>query len=209
MSRFSRATILILLVVAVVMVVAVKSQKKEMPAPSKSPPVVSSTKDVSKVKGAEGVESSATTPLPSAVEKKSTAKPEQSGVNKTAGSVRAPSAAPSEKEATQVQKNKTTTISPKPATQTRLPKLLDLGAEECIPCKMMMPILDQLKEEYKGKLEVEFVNLREHPQRGEELGIRFIPTQIILDRNGKEVFRHTGFWPKEEIVDKLKELGIL
>jgi thioredoxin 1 len=90
-----------------------------------------------------------------------------------------------------------------------LPRMLDLGSSTCIPCKMMVPVMDALKQEYAGKLTVEFINVFEDRAAGEKYQIQSIPTQILFDSSGKEVFRHIGFWPKEEIVAKCKELGLL
>lgn len=98
-----------------------------------------------------------------------------------------------------------------PAPQLKkklLPKLLDLGAGKCIPCKMMAPILEQLKTEYTGKLEVEFINVWKTPDAGKSYGIELIPTQIFYDTTGKELFRHIGFLSKDDILAKWKELGV-
>ena len=92
--------------------------------------------------------------------------------------------------------------------QKPLPRLLDLGAGKCVPCKMMAPILDELKETYAGKLEVVFIDVRENQQAGQQYGIRIIPTQIFFDAEGKELFRHEGFFAKEDILAKWKELGV-
>jgi thioredoxin 1 len=89
-----------------------------------------------------------------------------------------------------------------------LPKLLDLGAGKCIPCKMMAPILEELKNEYQGKLDVVFVDVWENPDEAKKYGIRMIPTQIFYDAAGKELFRHEGFFSKEDILAKWKEFGV-
>ena len=89
-----------------------------------------------------------------------------------------------------------------------LPRLIDLGAGKCIPCKKMAPILDELKEEYAGVLEVVFVDVWENPDDAKEYNIEVIPTQIFYDVTGRELFRHEGFFSKEEILGKWKELGI-
>ena len=89
-----------------------------------------------------------------------------------------------------------------------LPALIDLGAGKCIPCKMMAPILEELKAEYEGVLKVEFIDVWENPEAGKEYGIRLIPTQIFYDSSGKELFRHEGFFSKEDILAKWKELGV-
>ena len=92
--------------------------------------------------------------------------------------------------------------------QKPLPRLLDLGAGKCIPCKMMAPIIDELKPAYAGKLEVVFIDVWENQQAGQQYGIRVIPTQIFYDAEGKELFRHEGFFAKEDILTKWKELGV-
>ncbi len=89
-----------------------------------------------------------------------------------------------------------------------LPKLLDLGAGKCIPCKMMAPILEELKKEYAGKLEVEFIDVWKNPDAGKQYEIEVIPTQIFYDATGKELFRHIGFFAKDDILAKWKELGV-
>jgi thioredoxin 1 len=94
-----------------------------------------------------------------------------------------------------------------PAKQP-LPKLLDLGANKCIPCKAMAPILEELKKEYAGKLEVEFIDVWKNPDAGKPYKIQMIPTQIFFDASGKELFRHTGFYGQADILAKWKELGV-
>jgi thioredoxin 1 len=89
-----------------------------------------------------------------------------------------------------------------------VPRLVDLGASTCIPCKMMVPVLEELKAEYAGRLRVEFVDVRENPRAAADYGIQVIPTQIFYDASGKELFRHEGFISKEDILAKWKELGI-
>jgi thioredoxin 1 len=98
-----------------------------------------------------------------------------------------------------------------PATPTapqKLPKLLDLGATKCIPCKKMAPVLEELKKEYAGRMEVEFIDVWQNPDAGNQYGIRLIPTQIFFDTGGKELFRHEGFFGREDILGKWKELGV-
>ena len=89
-----------------------------------------------------------------------------------------------------------------------LPRLVDLGAGKCIPCKKMAPILEELKKEYAGRMEVEFIDVWKDPDAGKAYGIEMIPTQIFYDANGTELFRHTGFFGKEDILGKWKELGV-
>ncbi len=94
------------------------------------------------------------------------------------------------------------------AEVTRLPRLVDLGADKCIPCKMMAPVLADLKTNYVGRLEVEFIDVWKNPDAGKPYKIKLIPTQIFFDARGKERFRHQGFFSKEDILAKWKELGV-
>jgi thioredoxin 1 len=88
------------------------------------------------------------------------------------------------------------------------PVLIDLGAGTCIPCKMMAPILADLKAEYAGAMDVHFLDVHENPDLITLYGIRVIPTQIFYDALGKEMFRHEGFLSKGDILTKWKELGV-
>lgn len=93
-------------------------------------------------------------------------------------------------------------------SSAKLPRLLDLGAGKCIPCKMMTPILEEVKKEYEGKLQVDFIDVWQNPDEKKKYNIRLIPTQIFYDASGKELFRHEGFYSKEDILAKWKELGV-
>ncbi len=80
-----------------------------------------------------------------------------------------------------------------------LPRLVDLGADKCKACKELAPILHALREEYKGRLVVEFHDVWKDPAPARKFGVRLIPTQILLDRAGREVWRHEGFISKEDL----------
>jgi thioredoxin 1 len=88
-----------------------------------------------------------------------------------------------------------------------IPTLVDLGSKNCIPCKKMEPILEELRTEYKGELNVIFYDVNEFPEKAQEYQIRVIPTQIFLDAEGKELFRHEGFLTKNKILDIWKKEG--
>jgi len=104
------------------------------------------------------------------------------------------------------QKNKSVAIPEQP-TAANLPRLIELGRDKCIPCKLMAPILAELKEEYSGKLIVESIDVGKDPAIARKYQIRIIPTQIFLDPDGKELFRHENFMSKEDILAKWKQLG--
>jgi thioredoxin 1 len=96
----------------------------------------------------------------------------------------------------------------RPGAALGIPRLVDLGAGQCIPCKLMAPILAELKQEYAGRLQVDFIDVWEHESAGEIFRIETIPTQILYDASGKELFRHEGFFGKEDILAKWKEVGV-
>ena len=88
--------------------------------------------------------------------------------------------------------------------------LIELGSTKCIPCKKMQPILEEIKKEYKGQVKVLFHDVWTDKGRpfARTFNIRLIPTQVFLDKDGNEYFRHEGFFPKKELVKILKMKGI-
>ena len=97
---------------------------------------------------------------------------------------------------------------PEQLTGKGLPAMIDLGSDQCIPCKMMAPILEELKTEYAETLTVHFLDVRKLPALSKLYGIKLIPTQIFYDTTGKELFRHEGFYAKDDIIAKWKEFGV-
>ncbi|MBI5633844.1 MAG: thioredoxin family protein [Nitrospirae bacterium] len=86
--------------------------------------------------------------------------------------------------------------------------MLELGSVGCIPCEQMKPVMEKLRTNYKGKIEVIFVDIRKDGENGRRFGVTMIPTQVFLDKAGKELHRHVGFYGYEEIVPVLKKAGI-
>jgi len=87
---------------------------------------------------------------------------------------------------------------------------VELGSVRCIPCKKMQPIMEQIEKEYKGQVKVVFHDVWTDLGKPfiKKYKIRLIPTQVFLDKEGKEYFRHEGFFPKEELVKVLKQKGV-
>jgi thioredoxin 1 len=86
--------------------------------------------------------------------------------------------------------------------------MIDLGATACIPCKLMAPILVKLEKEYAGRAAVVFFDVWKDQAPARRFGIRVIPTQIFFDKDGKEVYRHEGMLSEDEIVRRLKDMGV-
>lgn len=89
-----------------------------------------------------------------------------------------------------------------------VPKLLDLGATSCIPCRMMASVLDDLSKEYAGKLDVKFIDVWQNQAAAQKYGIQSIPTQIFYDANGNEIYRHVGYFPKEDVIQAFQSHGV-
>ena len=98
--------------------------------------------------------------------------------------------------------------APDAPPEKKLPKLLDLGANKCIPCKKMAPILESLSNEYRGKANVLFIDVWAYKAAAEKFRVQMIPTQIFFDTGGKEMMRHTGFMDKTAILKEMKTLGL-
>ena len=86
--------------------------------------------------------------------------------------------------------------------------MLELGSFGCIPCEQMKPVMENLRTNFKGKLEVFFVDVRKDKDTARRFGVYAIPTQVFLDKNGKEFHRHMGFYAYEEIEPVLKKAGL-
>ncbi|MBU0464007.1 MAG: thioredoxin family protein [Proteobacteria bacterium] len=86
--------------------------------------------------------------------------------------------------------------------------LIDLGATECIPCKMMAPILAKLGKAYEGKADIVFIDVWENRDQAPRFKIRAIPTQIFFNKQGEEVYRHVGFLDEKSIVEQLTKMGV-
>jgi thioredoxin 1 len=95
-----------------------------------------------------------------------------------------------------------------PQSDRALPKLVDLGADRCVPCKMMAPILEELRTEYADRFEVRFIDVWKNEGVGDQYGIRVIPTQIFYAADGTELTRHEGFLSREDILKTWREHGV-
>lgn len=86
---------------------------------------------------------------------------------------------------------------------------VELGSVRCIPCKKMQPIMKEIEQEYASSVKVLFYDVWTEAGKphAKEYGIRVIPTQVFLDKDGKEYFRHEGYFPKEDLVKVLKQKG--
>lgn len=102
-------------------------------------------------------------------------------------------------------------VQDNPVDKARLsgkPSLVNFGSRGCGSCDMMTPILEDLKNKYERELNVLFISVQEEQILASRYGIQSIPVQIFFNKEGKEVFRHTGFIPQNEIEKKFLEMGV-
>jgi thioredoxin 1 len=87
---------------------------------------------------------------------------------------------------------------------------VEIGSVNCIPCKAMQPIMKAVEEEYKGQIKIVFHDVwtPKGKMDAAKYNIRVIPTQVFLDKNGKEYYRHEGYFPKEGVVQVIKMRGV-
>jgi thioredoxin 1 len=94
------------------------------------------------------------------------------------------------------------------AAAAKAPRLLEIGSSRCMSCIEMAKVLDALRASQGSKLNVDFVDVYEQPEAADRYKITLIPTQILYDGGGKEVFRHTGYFSHDDILAKFRELGV-
>ncbi|MFQ3549989.1 MAG: thioredoxin family protein [Armatimonadota bacterium] len=85
-----------------------------------------------------------------------------------------------------------------------LPVLLEFYADYCPPCQQMKPIISELQREYNGKIDIKTIDVQTEQELASHYKIEYLPTQVYLDKNGKEVFRHVGFASKEDIISHFR-----
>ena len=96
----------------------------------------------------------------------------------------------------------------KQALTSGKPVLVDFGANSCLPCRQLRPILREIDKEYTGKARALVIDVYKYQSLAREYKVQLIPTLVFFDSKGKEVFRHVGILEKEKIVAKLKEIGM-
>jgi len=98
----------------------------------------------------------------------------------------------------------------RPAAKPKI-TFIELGSVSCIPCKKMQPVMKAIETKYGETVKVVFYDVwtPEHKPFGKQYGVRLSPTQVFLDENGKEFFRHEGFYPEGEIHKLFKQRGVM
>lgn len=92
------------------------------------------------------------------------------------------------------------------ALQGGKPILVEFGADNCAPCKELRPILQKIKTEYAGKMEVILIDVRYEKEVADKYQIMVVPTLIFFDRTGKEVGRVHGFLSEDKIKERIGQV---
>ncbi|MFC1500653.1 thioredoxin family protein [Candidatus Zixiibacteriota bacterium] len=87
--------------------------------------------------------------------------------------------------------------------------MIEFGGRSCTPCKQMQPILIELINEYGSSIDIVNVYLDEDFAPADSFDVYLLPTQVIFSREGVELSRHLGKWPKPEIEEEYRRLGII
>jgi len=87
---------------------------------------------------------------------------------------------------------------------SEIPVVVDFWAEWCAPCKMLMPILEELEKEISGKVKIAKVNIDEAKELAEQFQVMSIPT-LIFFKGGEVVDQNVGALPKEALLSKIQE----
>jgi len=87
---------------------------------------------------------------------------------------------------------------------------VELGSSKCVPCKMMKPVMKKIEDRYAGRVQVVFYDIWTAAGKpyAKQYNVRMIPTQVFLDAEGKEFYRHEGFLAAEAIEKLLKNRGV-
>ncbi len=90
-----------------------------------------------------------------------------------------------------------------------LPKFWDFSAEWCPPCREQKPIVHELEKEYAGKVEFRIIDVDQEKELAGKYGVKAIPTQVFIDKDGNTLSEHVGLFPKDSIVARFKTHGFI
>ena len=99
-------------------------------------------------------------------------------------------------------------FSPAFAGEKKLPTLKSLSTPTCPACQQMAKVLDEINDKYAGKLAAEKVNVEEHPEMAREYKVRYVPTLLFLDAEGKVVRQEVGYRSLDEVLEIFKGAGV-
>lgn len=99
-------------------------------------------------------------------------------------------------------------VAASPSTPTAgLPRMVEIGSDSCATCIAMQQVVADLRARHAGQLEVVSINLRQYPEQVKVWKVKFIPTQVFLDGQGQELYRHVGYLPRPAVEERFAALG--
>lgn len=87
-------------------------------------------------------------------------------------------------------------------------KFIEVGSDKCVPCKQMKEVTANITAKYKEQLDFEMIDINKEKDAASKYGVQLIPTQIFYNKDGKEFFRHVGYFPEEKIDSLLQANGL-
>ena len=91
-----------------------------------------------------------------------------------------------------------TSVDLEKLSKHNLPTIIDFGADECVPCKEMYPVLVTLNEEMQGKAIIQFIDVWKYPEESKDFPVQLIPTQLFINADG------TPYVPSDEIANTIQ-----
>ncbi|MFZ1828741.1 MAG: thioredoxin fold domain-containing protein [Candidatus Competibacteraceae bacterium] len=99
-------------------------------------------------------------------------------------------------------------VAAAPSTPTAgLPRMVEIGSDSCATCIAMQQVVADLRTHHADRLEVVSINLRQYPEQVKVWKVKFIPTQVFLDGQGRELYRHVGYLPRPAVEERFAALG--
>ncbi len=95
-----------------------------------------------------------------------------------------------------------------PAPSKAQVTFIELGSVSCIPCRAMQPVMRDLEKKFGNQIQIVFYDIIQDEAPGKTYNVRVMPTQVFLDRDGKEFHRHEGFYPFKSIEGLLLARGL-
>ncbi len=91
---------------------------------------------------------------------------------------------------------------------TGMVTMVNFGTDNCLPCRMMKPVIKKLKSKFDKKASILFINIEQHRETAFKYGIKTVPVQIFYDQDGREVFRHVGYFDYESSLEQFRKLNV-
>ncbi len=95
-----------------------------------------------------------------------------------------------------------------PAPSNAQVTFVELGSVTCIPCRAMQPVMRDLEKKFGDQIRIVFYDIVQDEAPGKTYNVRVMPTQVFLDKDGKEFHRHEGFYPLKSIESLLLARGM-